>query len=90
MLIGTAVVGATTMIFSIIVALTNKLQADQLAKLSILYYPFLLGLITGGAVIYWFTGASMQAVTTGAYRAVEFIKANINLESSDKASRLRQ
>jgi K(+)-stimulated pyrophosphate-energized sodium pump len=85
-LIGTAVVGATTMIFSIIVALTNKLQADQLAKLSILYYPFLLGLITGGAVIYWFTGASMQAVTTGAYRAVEFIKANINLESSDKAS----
>jgi len=85
-LIGTAVVGATTMIFSIIVALTNRLQADQLAKLSILYYPFLLGLITGGAVIYWFTGASMQAVTTGAYRAVEFIKANINLESSDKAS----
>jgi K(+)-stimulated pyrophosphate-energized sodium pump len=85
-LIGTAVVGATTMIFSIIVALTNKLQPDQLAKLSILYYPFLLGLITGGAVIYWFTGASMQAVTTGAYRAVEFIKANINLESSDKAS----
>jgi K(+)-stimulated pyrophosphate-energized sodium pump len=85
-LIGTAVVGATTMIFSIIVALTNKLQADQLAKLSILYYPFLLGLITGGAVIYWFTGASMQAVTTGAYRAVEFIKANINLESSAKAS----
>jgi len=85
-LIGTAVVGATTMIFSIIVALTNKLQPDQLAKLSILYYPFLLGLITGGAVIYWFTGASMQAVTTGAYRAVEFIKANINLESSEKAS----
>jgi K(+)-stimulated pyrophosphate-energized sodium pump len=85
-LIGTAVVGATTMIFSIIVALTNKLQPDQLAKLSILYYPFLLGLVTGGAVIYWFTGASMQAVTTGAYRAVEFIKANINLESSDKAS----
>jgi K(+)-stimulated pyrophosphate-energized sodium pump len=85
-LIGTAVVGATTMIFSIIVALTNKLQPDQLAKLSILYYPFLLGLITGGAVIYWFTGASMQAVTTGAYRAVEFIKANINLESTEKAS----
>ena len=69
-LIGTAVVGATTMIFSIIVALTNKLQADQLAKLSILYYPFLLGLITGGAVIYWFTCATMQSVTTGAYRAV--------------------
>ena len=74
------------MIFSIIVALTNKLQPDQLAKLSILYYPFLLGLIAGGAVIYWFTGASMQAVTTGAYRAVEFIKANINLESTAKAS----
>ncbi len=85
-LIGTAVVGATTMIFSIIVALTNKLQPELLANLSILHAPFLLGLITGGAVIYWFTGASMQAVTTGAYRAVEFIKANINLESSDKAS----
>ncbi len=85
-LIGTAVVGATTMIFSIIVALTNKLQPDQLAKLSILYYPFLLGLIAGGAVIYWFTGASMQAVTTGAYRAVEFIKANIKLEGVTKAS----
>ncbi|HTB20879.1 MAG TPA: sodium-translocating pyrophosphatase [Bryobacteraceae bacterium] len=85
-LIGTAVVGATTMIFSIIVALTNKLQPELLANLSILHAPFLLGLITGGAVIYWFTGASMQAVTTGAYRAVEFIKANINLESTDKAS----
>jgi K(+)-stimulated pyrophosphate-energized sodium pump len=85
-LIGTAVVGATTMIFSIIVALTNKLQPELLANISILHAPFLLGLIAGGAVIYWFTGASMQAVTTGAYRAVEFIKANINLESSDKAS----
>jgi K(+)-stimulated pyrophosphate-energized sodium pump len=85
-LIGTAVVGATTMIFSIIVALTDKLNPEKLANLSILHYPFLLGLITGGAIIYWFTGASMQAVTTGAYRAVEFIKANINLESSDKAS----
>jgi len=85
-LIGTAVVGATTMIFSIIVALTNKLQPDQLAKLSILYAPFLLGLIAGGAVIYWFTGASMQAVTTGAYRAVEFIKANIKLEGVTMAS----
>jgi K(+)-stimulated pyrophosphate-energized sodium pump len=85
-LIGTAVVGATTMIFSIIVALTNKLQPELLANLSILHAPFLLGLITGGAVIYWFTGASMQAVTTGAYRAVEFIKANINLESAEKAS----
>ncbi len=85
-LIGTAVVGATTMIFSIIVALTQGLQPDLLAFLSILHPPFLLGLITGGAVIYWFTGASTQAVTTGAYRAVEFIKANIKLEGSTKAS----
>ncbi|HEY7684630.1 MAG TPA: sodium-translocating pyrophosphatase [Gemmatimonadales bacterium] len=85
-LIGTAVVGATTMIFSIIVALTGGLQPDLLAFLSILHPPFLLGLITGGAVIYWFTGASTQAVTTGAYRAVEFIKANIKLEGSTKAS----
>jgi K(+)-stimulated pyrophosphate-energized sodium pump len=85
-LIGTAVVGATTMIFSIIVALTNGLQPDRLSHLSILHPPFLLGLIAGGAVIYWFTGASTQAVTTGAYRAVEFIKANIKLDSSAKAS----
>jgi K(+)-stimulated pyrophosphate-energized sodium pump len=84
-LIGTAVVGATTMIFSTIVALTNHLTTD-VNKLSILHPPFLLGLITGGAVIYWFTGASIQAVTTGAYRAVEFIKNNIHLESSSKAS----
>ncbi len=84
-LIGTAVVGATTMIFSIIVVLTGGLQAN-LDKLSLLHAPFLLGLITGGAVIYWFTGASTQAVTTGAYRAVEFIKANIKLEGSTKAS----
>jgi K(+)-stimulated pyrophosphate-energized sodium pump len=84
-LIGTAVVGATTMIFSIIVKLTNGLTHD-VAKLSLLHPPFMLGLITGGAVIYWFTGASAQAVTTGAYRAVEFIKANIKLESAEKAS----
>jgi K(+)-stimulated pyrophosphate-energized sodium pump len=84
-LIGTAVVGATTMIFSIIVALTNHLTTD-VDKLSILHAPFLLGLIAGGAVIYWFTGAATQAVSTGAYRAVEFIKNNIKLESSDKAS----
>jgi K(+)-stimulated pyrophosphate-energized sodium pump len=84
-LIGTAVVGATTMIFSIIVLLTNGLTTD-LQKLSILHPPFLLGLITGGAMIYWFTGASTQAVTTGAYRAVEFIKANIKLENSTRAS----
>src|SRR5581483_7105834 len=71
-LIGTAVVGATTMIFSIIVALTHGLDKDLVANLSILHPPFLLGLITGGAVIYWFTGATTQAVSTGAYRAVEF------------------
>jgi len=85
-LIGTAVVGATTMIFSIVVALTNGLRPDLLSNLSILHPPFLLGLIAGGAVIYWFTGASTQAVTTGAYRAVEFIKANIKLEGVTKAS----
>jgi K(+)-stimulated pyrophosphate-energized sodium pump len=86
-LIGTAVVGATTMIFAIIMNLTHGLvDVAAIGKLSILHPPFLLGLITGGAVIYWFTGASMQAVTTGAYRAVEFIKANIKLEGSTKAS----
>ena len=84
-LIGTAVVGATTMIFSTIVALTHGLSMNM-ENLSLMHAPFLLGLISGGAVIYWFTGASIQAVTTGAYRAVEFIKANIKLESSDKAS----
>lgn len=85
-LIGTAAVGATTMIFSIIMSLTNGLKPDMIGNLSLLHVPFLLGLITGGAVIYWFTGASMQAVTTGSFRAVEFIKENINLESSTKAS----
>ena len=85
-LIGTAVVGATTMIFSIIVALTEGLQPELVAKLSLLHPPFLLGLITGGAMIFWFSGASIQAVTTGAYRAVEFIKANIKLEGTTKAS----
>jgi len=84
-LIGTAVVGATTMIFSIIMVLTKGLHSG-IEKLSLLHAPFLLGLITGGAVIYWFTGASMQAVVTGAYRAVEFIKANIKLEGAEKAS----
>ncbi len=84
-LIGTAVVGATTMIFSIIVALTQGLTTG-LENLSLLHPPFLLGLITGGAVIYWFTGASIQAVTTGAYRAVEFIKGNIKLDGSTRAS----
>ncbi|HLG17242.1 MAG TPA: sodium-translocating pyrophosphatase [Blastocatellia bacterium] len=84
-LIGTAVVGATTMVFSIIMVLTNGLTADT-KNLSLLHAPFVLGLITGGAVIYWFTGASMQAVTTGAHRAVEFIKANIKLEGVERAS----
>ena len=84
-LIGTAVVGATTMIFSIIMALTHGLT-ENVSKLSLLHAPFVLGLISGGAIIYWFTGASTQAVTTGAYRAVEFIKANIKLEGVVKAS----
>jgi K(+)-stimulated pyrophosphate-energized sodium pump len=84
-LIGTAVVGATTMIFAIIMELTLGLT-QNLDKLSLLHAPFLLGLVTGGSIIYWFTGASTQAVTTGAYRAVEFIKANIRLEGVEKAS----
>jgi len=84
-LIGTAVVGATTMIFSIIMALTNGLTSN-VDKLSLLHAPFFLGMITGGAMIYWFTGASTQAVSTGAYRAVEFIKRHIKLESTEKAS----
>jgi K(+)-stimulated pyrophosphate-energized sodium pump len=84
-LIGTAVVGATTMTFSIIMALTGGLTHD-VQNLSLLHAPFMLGLICGGAIIYWFAGASMQAVTTGAYRAVEFIKANIKLEGAERAS----
>ena len=84
-LIGTAVVGATTMIFSIIMALTNGIT-ENVDKLSLLHAPFFLGLVTGGAMIYWFTGASTQAVTTGAYRAVEYIKAHIKLDSMEKAS----
>jgi K(+)-stimulated pyrophosphate-energized sodium pump len=84
-LIGTAVVGATTMIFSIVMALTHGLT-ENMSQLSILHPPFLFGLILGGSVIYWFTGASTQAVATGAYRAVEFIKANIKLEGVEKAS----
>ncbi len=81
-LIGTAVIGATTMIFSMILSLGAEVKAG----LNLLEPDVLLGLMTGGAVIYWFSGASMQAVATGAYRAVEYIKANIRLESSDKAS----
>jgi K(+)-stimulated pyrophosphate-energized sodium pump len=84
-LIGTAVVGATTMIFAIIMGLTQGLTVGM-DKLSILHPPFLLGLMAGGSMIYWFTGASTQAVTTGAYRAVEFIKRNIRLEGVTKAS----
>lgn len=84
-LIGTAVVGATTMIFALIIGLTHGLT-ENLDKLGLMHPPFLLGLIAGGAVIYWFTGASTQAVSTGAYRAVEFIKANIRLEGATKAN----
>jgi K(+)-stimulated pyrophosphate-energized sodium pump len=84
-LIGTAVVGATTMIFSIVVLLTNGLTSN-LELLSILHPPFLLGMIMGGAVIFWFTGASTQAVVAGAYRAVEFIKRNMKLDGAAKAS----
>ncbi len=84
-LIGTAVVGATTMIFSIIVMLTEGLS-QNLDQLSILHPPFLLGMLMGGAVIFWFTGASTQAVVAGAYRAVEFIKRNMKLEGATKAS----
>ncbi|HEX8844949.1 MAG TPA: sodium-translocating pyrophosphatase [Pyrinomonadaceae bacterium] len=99
-LIGTAVVGATTMIFSIIQLLRTE-TVNQAVKagmsetqgvasffesISLLNPLFLLGLVTGGAIIYWFTGASTQAVTTGAYRAVEFIKRNIRLEGVEKAS----
>src|SRR6202049_3676621 len=86
-LIGTAVVGATTLIFSIIMALTKGLQPALVATLSLLYPPFLLGLVTGAALIYWFSGASCQPVTTGAYRAVEVIKSNIRLDAAaEKAS----
>ena len=85
-LIGTAVVGATTMIFSIVLALTHGLSPALLPNLSILHPTFLLGLIAGGAIIYWFTGASTQAVTTGAYSAVDFIKTHITLEGAERAS----
>ncbi|HEX2670031.1 MAG TPA: sodium-translocating pyrophosphatase [Polyangiaceae bacterium] len=84
-LIGTAVVGATTMIFSIVVLLTEGLTAN-VEKLSILHAPFLLGLICGGGIIFWFTGASIQAVVAGSYQAVEFIKKNMKIDSMEKAS----
>ena len=90
-LIGTAVVGATTMIFSIILSLTDPegtgtMRPELVQLISPINPLFLLGMIAGGAVIYWFTGASTQAVSTGAYRAVQFIKANIKLEGTTKAS----
>ncbi len=91
-LIGTAVVGAATMIFALIMLVTNGLKTPAVGELgrnglSLIHPPFLLGLVVGGAIIYWFTGASTQAVSTGAYRAVEFIKANIKLDgTSTKAS----
>jgi K(+)-stimulated pyrophosphate-energized sodium pump len=86
-LIGTAVVGATTMIFALIMLVTNGLKPEAVGNLSMIHPPFLLGLVCGGAIIYWFTGASIQAVATGAYRAVEFIKRNIRLdEGAAKAS----
>ncbi len=84
-LIGTAVVGATTMIFSIVVLLTEGLTTN-VEKLSILHAPFLLGLISGGGIIFWFTGASIQAVVAGSYQAVEFIKKNMKIDSMEKAS----
>ncbi|WP_243301520.1 sodium-translocating pyrophosphatase [Geothrix oryzisoli] len=87
-LIGTAVVGATTLIFSIIQVLNGKFGVLKVVEgLSIINPLFLLGLITGGAIIFWFSGAACQAVATGAYRAVEFIKQNIKLDSgAEKAS----
>ena len=85
-LIGTAVVGSTTLIYSIIVLLSKVYPAVYIQSLSMLNPLFLLGLISGGAVIYWFTGASIQAVSAGAYRAVEYIKANMKLDHSDRAS----
>lgn len=81
-LIGTAVVGATTMVFGIIMLLEN-LYGDVIAQLSLVNPKIILGLLMGGAVIYWFTGAATQAVTTGAYRAVVFIKKNINLDKAE-------
>lgn len=85
-LIGTAVVGATTMIFSLILVIKNTLGIQPEAILSLLNPYSILGFISGGAVIYWFTGASTQAVTTGAYRAVEYIKKNINLDENASMS----
>ncbi|MDR2769730.1 MAG: sodium-translocating pyrophosphatase [Puniceicoccales bacterium] len=85
-LIGTAVVGATTMIFSLILVIKNTLGIQPETVLNVLNPYTILGLLTGGAVIYWFSGASLQAVTTGAYRAVEFIKNHIKLGEKDEKS----
>lgn len=85
-LIGTAVVGATTMIFSLILVIKNTLGIEPEQVLNILNPFTILGFIAGGSVIYWFTGASMQAVTTGAYRAVEYIKRNISLDENASKS----
>jgi len=87
-LIGTAVVGATTMIFSLILVIQNTLGIQPEAVLNLLNPYTLLGLLAGGAVIYWFSGASMQAVTTGAYRATEYIKDNIKLDENSKSANL--
>ena len=86
MLIGTAVVGATTMIFSLILMLKEANGWTSLAPLSITEGPIILGLLMGGSVVYWFAGASRQAVTTGAYRAVDYIKQNMKLDGGNRAS----
>jgi K(+)-stimulated pyrophosphate-energized sodium pump len=85
-LIGTAVVGATTMIFSLILLIRNKFNIEPEAILNVLNPYTILGFLAGGSVIYWFTGASIQAVTTGAYRAVEYIKKNIHLDEGADSS----
>ncbi len=86
MLIGTAVVGATTMIFSLILLLKRHFDWPDLSTLSIVDARIILGLLMGGAVVYWFAGASRQAVITGAYRAVDYIKRNIKLSTTERAS----
>ena len=85
-LIGTAVVGATTMIFSLILVIRNKFGIEPETVLNVLNPYTILGFLAGGSVIYWFTGASIQAVTTGAYRAVEYIKKNIKLDEGADSS----
>ncbi|MDI9480920.1 MAG: sodium-translocating pyrophosphatase [Syntrophomonadaceae bacterium] len=89
-LIGTAVVGATTMIFSLILVIQNVLGVNPEEILTLLNPYTILGFLCGGAVIYWFTGASTQAVTTGAYRAVEYIKHNIRLDDNSQKASIEQ